>query len=108
MSPETIPILSSGHLAAVQAILREHVPAAEVWAYGSRVNGRAHAASDLDLVVRNPKDLNQKHVNIDELKEAFSESNLPFIVDVLDWARIPESFRLQIEKGHVVIQEGEK
>ena len=26
----------------------------EVWAYGSRVNGRAHEGSDLDLVIRSP------------------------------------------------------
>lgn len=90
------------------AVLRHYVPQSEVWAYGSRVTGRAHAASDLDLVIRNPKDLSQKEKNIDELKAAFSESNLPFLVDVLDWARIPESFRQEIEKAHVVLQMGER
>jgi len=92
----------------VLAVLRHYVPQSEVWAYGSRVTGRAHAASDLDLVIRNPKDLSQKEKNIDELKAAFSESNLPFLVDVLDWARIPESFRQEIEKAHVVLQMGER
>ena len=33
-------------------LLRRHVPEAEVWAYGSRVNGRSHDASDLDIVPR--------------------------------------------------------
>ena len=38
-----------------EALLREHVPNAEVWAYGrSRVNGRCHSGSDLDLVLRSP------------------------------------------------------
>ena len=38
-----------------EALLREHVPNAEVWAHGrSRVNGRGHSGSDLDLVVRSP------------------------------------------------------
>ncbi len=106
MKPETIPFLSPVHLSAVQAVLRQYVPQAEVWAYGSRVTGRAHTASDLDLVIRNPQDLSQKEKDIDELKAAFSESNLPFLVDVLDWARIPESFRREIEKTHIVIQEG--
>ena len=33
----------------------EHVPNAEVWAYGrSRVNGRCHSGSDLDLALRSP------------------------------------------------------
>ena len=38
----------------LEALLREHVPDAEVWAYGSRVNGRSHDSSDLDLVLRGP------------------------------------------------------
>ena len=39
----------------LEALLREHVPNAEVWAYGrSRVNGRCHSGSDLNLVVRSP------------------------------------------------------
>ena len=38
-----------------EALLREHVPNAVVWAYGrSRVNGRCHSGSDLDLAPRSP------------------------------------------------------
>ena len=33
----------------LEALLSEHVPGVEVWAYGSRVNGRSHDGSDLDL-----------------------------------------------------------
>ncbi|MCY3777616.1 MAG: nucleotidyltransferase domain-containing protein, partial [Candidatus Aminicenantes bacterium] len=38
----------------LEALLREHVPDVEVWAYGSRVNGQSHEGSDLDLVLRSP------------------------------------------------------
>ena len=38
----------------LQELLKDHVPDAEVWAYGSRVNGESHEASDLDLVIRGP------------------------------------------------------
>ena len=38
----------------LEALLREHVPDAEVWAYGSRVNGRSYKASGLDLMLRCP------------------------------------------------------
>ncbi len=34
----------------LEALLSEHVPGVEVWAYGSRVNGESHEGSDLDLV----------------------------------------------------------
>ena len=39
----------------LESLLRTHVPQADVWAYGSRVTGGAHEASDLDIVLRNPQ-----------------------------------------------------
>ena len=36
----------------LEALPHQHVPNAEVWAYGSPVNGRSHYHSDLDLVSR--------------------------------------------------------
>ena len=35
----------------LKALLDEHVPGVEVWAYGSRVNGESHEGSDLDLAL---------------------------------------------------------
>ena len=84
-------------------LLERHVPGAEVWAYGSRVTGGAHEGSDLDLVVRNPGQLDQPRRSLASLREALSESNLPILVEVLDWARIPESFRREIERRHVPV-----
>ena len=43
----------------VCALLRTFVPAAQVWAYGSRISGKAHEGSDLDLVLRNPSALDK-------------------------------------------------
>ena len=85
------------------AVLTAHVPEAEVWAYGSRVNGQAHDGSDLDLVVRNPDRLDERQSRLHLLRDALSESNLPIVVEVLDWARITEDMRREIEREHVVI-----
>ena len=46
--------LSPRHRAEIAALLRKHLPDVEVWAYGSRVTGRSHDGSDLDLVLRGP------------------------------------------------------
>lgn len=100
--------LPQKYLEQVQALLRAHVPHAEVWAYGSRVSGGNHEASDLDLVLRNPHNLKEASGALFELKEAFIESNLPIRVDVMDWARVPESFHREIERVHVVVQESGK
>ncbi|KAF0202840.1 MAG: DNA polymerase subunit [Gallionellaceae bacterium] len=107
MPAQTITLdLPQKYLEQVQTLLRAHVPHTEVWAYGSRVTGDGHEASDLDLVLRNPQNLQEKTPALSDLKEAFTESNLPIRVDVMDWARIPASFHSEIERAHVVVQEG--
>ena len=91
----------------VEAILREYVPEAEVWAYGSRIQGRSHDGSDLDLVIRSPS-LEPLGAELLDLIEAFQESNIPFLVQVHDWAMLPESFHREIEQNYVVVQKPSK
>lgn len=86
-------------------LLAQYVPGAEVWCYGSRVTGQSHPASDLDLVLRNPSDLAVPQTALMQLKSALNESSLPILVDIVDWALIPESFRREIERKHHVMQE---
>ena len=38
--------------------------------------------------------------------DAFSESDLPYRVDVVDWAKTDAGFRKIIERDRVVVQEG--
>lgn len=90
-SPTIALDLPQKYLGQVKSLLRARVPHAEVWAYGSRVTGSGHAASDLDLVLRNPQNLNEETSALYTLMEAFTESNLPIRVDVIDWARNPAS-----------------
>jgi predicted nucleotidyltransferase len=96
--------LKPDYLRLLLDLVKKHLAEAEVWAYGSRVNGGGHDGSDLDLVVRNPADLGRPQKNIYRLRDALSESNLPLLVEVQDWARIPEDFRREIERQHVVIR----
>lgn len=71
-------------------LLPRHLPGAEVWAYGSRVNDGGHETSDLDIVVRNPSDLEGRNEHLSDLKEALQVSEIPISVDVHDWATLPE------------------
>lgn len=93
-------------LEVVRQLLAAHLPDAEVWAYGSRVQGTAHEGSDLDLVVRNPTDLSKPQPDLSPLKEALRESRLPILVDILDWALIPESFQNEIMRGGKIVVQG--
>ena len=99
--------LPSRYRRTVEALLREHVPHAEVWAYGSRVNGRSHEGSDLDLVVRG-HGLGPLGVKFIDLVEALQESNIPILVQAHDWAMLPGSFHREIERDYVVMQKGAK
>lgn len=95
------------HLTRLKALLRRHAPKAEVWAYGSRVSGGGHDSSDFDIVLRSPNNQGAPQENLAEIREILSESDIPFLIDVLDWARIPESFRQEISKEYMVIQNPE-
>ena len=93
--------LRPDQLEIVRAILRRHVPDCEVWAFGSRVTGTAKPYSDLDLAVIGDGRLSRNAVA--SLAEDFSESALPFKVDVVDWAATAEGFRKIIEHSHIVL-----
>ena len=99
--------LQPRHRQQIEALLRKHLPGVEVWAYGSRVNGRSHDGSDLDLVLRGPGLTPIPAAALSELRQAFSASNIPILVEVRDWARLPEGFRREIERGYVQVAEGE-
>ena len=98
----TLELPSRYHL-EVERILGEKAPGIEVWAYGSRVDGTNDETSDLDLVLRapglNPLPIRQFHT----IRNAFEESRLPIIVDIHDWARLPESFQEEIVRNYLTL-----
>ena len=91
--------LQPAHLAAVLNILAKHAPTCDAWAFGSRVNGTAQRFSDLDICLSSaqPLDFEEKA----NLRLAFSESDLPWVVDVVDLSGCSKAFALQIEADRV-------
>jgi very-short-patch-repair endonuclease/restriction endonuclease S subunit/predicted nucleotidyltransferase len=86
-------------------LLSRHLPDAEVWVYGSRANWTSKPHSDLDMVVFTTPDESRR---VADLKEDFEESDLPFRVDLFVWDEIPDSFKANIRKQHVVLQAATK
>lgn len=90
--------------AIVLRILNEIVPDREVRAFGSRVTGKAKPFSDLDLAIVGDEPLPLK--TRAQLEEAFSESELPWKVDVLDWNLAEVEFQKIIqESGENILKE---
>jgi predicted nucleotidyltransferase len=99
--------LEPKHFQEIKRILDRYVHGVEVWAFGSRVGGRARKFSDLDIaLVASDKDEKLDWRRIEALKDAFAGSDLPFIVDVLDINAVSEEFRKIIEAGYEVLREG--
>ncbi|MBY0379724.1 MAG: nucleotidyltransferase domain-containing protein, partial [Burkholderiales bacterium] len=94
--------LSPYQLEIVLNILKKHVPRFEVRAFGSRYKWTAKDYSDLDLAIVGNAILDRKIIY--DLQEAFSESDLPIRVDVLDWYAISDEFKQIINQGYEVIQ----
>ena len=90
----------------VRDILRKNVPHHEVRAFGSRVKGRVKPYSDLDLTIISDKPL--PLAISAALSDDFSESDLPWRVDVVDWATTSPTFRAIIERNKVVLQQAQR
>lgn len=78
------------------------MPACEVWAFGSRATGKAKSYLDLDLVIVDTAPLPLEVAAA--LAEDLRESELPWKVDVVDWATAAAGLRDIIRRGRVVVQ----
>ena len=83
-------------------ILARHVPGRATFVFGSRAKGRARRRSDLDLAIAGtePLDLETRA----NLVCDFTESDLPYTVDVVDLSGIDDAFRHRIEPDLVPIE----
>jgi len=93
--------LETKYLEIIRSILSKHVPDCEVWVFGSRVRGRAGTYSDIDLALIGKGKIDPHR--LEALRDDFSESDLPFMADVLDWHDISDSFRQAILEQYEVL-----
>lgn len=87
--------LEPKNLKIVHAILSKYPY--KFYAFGSRVKGNARKYSDLDLCHYDPIPWNVK-AHIDE---DFAESDLPYIVEIVDLNLCNPDFKSRIEKDLV-------
>ena len=69
------------------------------YAYGSRVKGEAWKLSDLDLCYYD----NIPSSVICEMREEFAQSNLPFMVELVNWKNMRPAFQKSIEKDLILV-----
>ncbi|WP_341793020.1 MULTISPECIES: nucleotidyltransferase family protein [unclassified Rickettsia] len=90
------------HFKIVQEILAKYPY--NFYAYGSRVKGNPRRLSDLDLCfIENIPWSVRSHID-----EDFEESDLPFIVEVIDYNKCGEDFRKLIKDDLQLVQNKNK
>lgn len=83
--------LKPEHRKIVCDLLECHLPGREVRLFGSRANGTTKPHSDIDLVIMGDELLPVTTMRI--LRDAFDDSDLPFQVDLVEWAGTSEEFK---------------
>ena len=94
----TVPVR---HLEYLLEQVKLYIPDATIWAFGSRVKGSNRTSSDLDLAVLCDKQTARKQLL--KLNEVFTESNIPFKVQLLDFNRLPVNMQENIKKKYVIL-----
>ena len=90
--------LPSAQLAALRHILASRLPAGvKIQVFGSRATGiRLKPHSDLDLLIVGPEKL--PLLLLGDLREALSESDLPFSVDIVEAQYAEPEFLASLEE----------
>ncbi len=86
--------LPQNQLEQLCEIVKRHLHGAGVFAFGSRVNGRAKMLSDLDLILKSAAMLPWR--TLPELRGAFEASDFPITVDVVDWNNCTEKLQSRV------------
>jgi predicted nucleotidyltransferase len=94
-------IMTDAERSIVLDILRAQLPGVDVWAFGSRVAGTPKPWSDLDLALISDGPIGISRMA--SLRDAFSESDLPWKVDLVDWSVTTPEFRELIARHYAVL-----
>ena len=89
--------LEEKHWNIIQQILSKYPY--KFYIYGSRAKGTARKYSDLDLCYQEEVPLSI----ISRLREEFTESNLPFEVELVNWKHMRPVFREMIKRDLALI-----
>lgn len=93
--------VSEKETAIIKEILAPYAEIYEFYFYGSRVKGIFSKTSDLDILIKGTAEIPLSV--LEELKEKFDDSSLPYIVNFSDYNRIDETFYNHIKKDLVPV-----
>jgi len=95
-------VLTKGEKMIVHDILNKFVPTYKVFVFGSRAKGTKKPFADLDLLISGDTPI--PNLTVALLRDAFSESDLPFRVDLLDEKTTSSEFLAAIDADKIKVQ----
>lgn len=86
------------------ALANQYLPHnCELWAYGSRVKGTNHDASDLNLALVSASKTDYSLSDLQAFKDALQDSTIPILIQVVSWWHIPENFQNNVQQCYDVL-----
>ena len=98
--------VSDYEFSIIKDVIEKYAPDCDVLAFGSRYKWTPKDYSDLDLAFAAEGEFGLKRRSL--IEEAFSESSLPYRVDVVDYNGVSPEFRKIIDSGNERIYKGKK
>jgi predicted nucleotidyltransferase len=93
--------LDKKHYAIIGQVLKSQIEQHKIYVFGSRAKSMARKFSDLDLFLDGEP---LPYEELSKLKDAFSESDLPYFVDILQKHSLSDEMFESIKKDFVEIK----
>lgn len=91
--------LPEKHLMIIQEILTQHQAITHAILFGSRARGAFKPTSDVDIALKGAITIKL----IAKIKAEFEDSNLPFFVDIVDYAKADNALKNEIDTQGVML-----
>ena len=82
------------------AVISALMPDVKIYLFGSRARGTNKPMADIDIALDGGKELSR--ADVDEIKSMFKESNIMYVIDVVDFYSITELMQKQILEDRVI------
>ena len=82
------------------AVISALMPDVKIYLFGSRARGTNTLMADIDIALDGGKELSR--ADVDEVKSMFKESNIMYMIDVVDFHSVSKIMQEQILKDRVI------
>jgi len=89
--------MNSKDLEIIQEIINKYIDPSQnkVFVFGSQATDTARRSSDLDIGIEGSE---LKPITYFDIKSAFEESDIPYIVDIVDFSKVTDNFQTIAKK----------